>query len=302
LLGTLLAFIPVNNPSTGPIIKPETVTTLPVVEDTVLKPHISTRTPAFKDYKGIVSQLKEWHSEAPELSEVGSYGKSGDGTDIYYIRLTNKKNYEKKPVVLITAAIHGNEPWSTGVTMAYVGNMLASYGEDEEITNILDTRDIYFVPVISPDSYPNYRWVDGVDPNRNFPTRTNPDKESVPPVQALRDFFLKIKARAVISGHTFGRLYIYPWDDQWDVAPHNELFKEIIGQMGNMSSYEVIKGTEMYDRPIYGTATDWFYRQGAFAICVEYGIHQKKPSLEQIQSEFERTFEATLFFIKKATL
>ena len=55
--------------------------------------------------------------------------------------------------------------------IAYSGLLLSEYGKNDRITKILDTAEIYFVPVVSPDSYPYSRTVEGVDPNRNFPTK-----------------------------------------------------------------------------------------------------------------------------------
>lgn len=288
-------------------------------------PTINNPTPAYLDYDDIVAKIKEWNQAAPDLTEVGTYGTTTKGTQIWYIRVTNKLSLSeelavkhrdfdrygpelqkyvtlkesKRKVVLITASIHGNEPWSTGCVMAYVGNMLKSYGQDEAITNLIDTRDIYFVPVISPDSYPHSRHVDGVDPNRNFPgPRSN--NRSVPPVQAIQDLFNKIKPNAVISGHTFGRIYLYPYGDDMQRCPNDSDYQSIVGEMGRLSRYRMDRACNMYNRPIYGSEVDWYYRHGAFAIVMEFGTHQRRPSLEDITSEFDRTYKAVLHFIEKA--
>jgi hypothetical protein len=288
-------------------------------------PNINNPTPAYLDYDGIVEKIKEWNQSAPDLTEVGTYGESTRGKKLWYIRVTNKLSLEKammvknpdfprlgqeiqsylvnqnnpRKVVLITASIHGNEPWSTGCVMAYIGNMLKSYGQDDEITNLIDTRDIYFVPVISPDSYPHSRHVDGVDPNRNFPgPRSN--NTSVPPVKAIQDLFTKIKPNAVISGHTFGRIYLYPFGDDMDRCPNDSDYQKIIGEMSRLSRYRMDRACNMYNRPIYGSEVDWYYRHGAMAIVMEFGTHQQRPSLSDITSEFDRTYKAVLHFIKEA--
>ena len=76
--------------------------------------------------------------------------------------------------MLVTAGIHGNEPLSTSVTMSYMCYLLSQYGKDIELTKLIDETTIYYVPVVSPDSYPYSRHVDSVDPNRNFPTLKHP--------------------------------------------------------------------------------------------------------------------------------
>jgi len=259
--------------------------------------------PAYLNYEQTVAQLKKWHEEAPELTEIGTYGKSSDGTDLYFIKVRNDravKYWGGKPKVLITACIHGNEPLSASTVMGYIGTILDKYGDDDKITELVDTRDLYFVPVVSPDSYPNSRYVDGVDPNRDFPTERNPNKVSVPPIKALQDFFLKIEPNAVISGHTWGRVYLTPWGDQTRLCPNDDDYKRIIGKMTELSQYRMQRACQMYSRPIYGTEVDWYYRHGAFSIVMEFGTHQRIPSTSDIKTEFDRTFEAVLHFIEEA--
>ena len=278
-------------------------------------PQISNKMPSYLDYEGTVAQLKKWNQEAPTLTEVGTYGKSSRGKDLYYIRVHGDDGDNNDPVVLTTACIHGNEPLSASTVMCYIGTMLDAYGEDEEITKLIDTRDFYFVPVVSPDSYPHSRHVDGVDPNRDFPSPSNPSKRSVPPVRAVQELFQKIKPKAVISGHTYGRVYLIPYGDTMSNCPNYNDYKPIMDQMKDLSNYRWIRacdmyssdgrrvyGLERYGRPIYGTEVDWYYRNGAAAIVMEFGTHQRVPSVSDIQVEYQRTFKAVLHFYEKAPL
>jgi hypothetical protein len=234
------------------------------------------------------------------LTEVESYGQSGQKKDLYYIRLTNKNITEYKPKVLVTAAIHGNEPWSSGVIMAYIGTMLTKYGDDKLLTELLDTREIYFVPVVSPDSYPHTRYVDGVDPNRNFPTPQKPELNSTKSVAALISLFWKIKPEATISGHTFGREFLIPYGDTYGPNNHQTDYDRIVGEMAKLSKYKMLHASQLYSKPIVGSEVDYFYRAGSMAVVIEFGTHQRTPSLAEIKSEFERTQGAISLFIKEA--
>jgi hypothetical protein len=296
--------------------------------------NISTPVPPYLNYAQTVNQLNKWNEESPELTEVGVYGKSASGKDLVYLRVVNKRNYMgvERPKVLITACIHGNEPLASSNMMAVFGSMLAKYGKDPEITSLLDSRDIYFIPVVSPDSYPNSRYVNGVDPNRDFPSGKDSGKKSVPPVQALRDFFLRINPNAVISGHTHGRICLVPWGDQMIDSPHSTDYKRVIGKMSDMMGYRYTRACDMYQNyvvmnktsptspdysvPIHGSELDWYYRNngashteggkkvihGSMAIVMEMGNHQRIPSRDDIISEFQKTFQGVLYFIKEAPL
>lgn len=277
-------------------------------------PTISNKIPAYLEYAGVVAQLKEWNIQAKDLTEIGTYGQSSKGTDLYYIRINNKFDLKPKPKVLITACIHGNEPHSTGCVMGYAGIILAEYGKNQEITDLVNSRDIYIIPIISPDSYPHSRDVNGVDPNRNFPGPNNPNKESVPPIKAVQDFFLKIKPNAVISGHTFGRVFLTPFGDKNDFCLDHTEYQRIVGQMGEICQYKIKRACEVYGRPIYGTEIDWYYlnnafktlpngktiHSGAFSVVMEFGTHQRIPTHKEIVDEFNMTWKAFLYFLQEA--
>lgn len=282
------------------------------------KPQISVTMPTYLPYSALVTQLDKWHEEAPDLTERGSYGKSSQGQLLQYIRVTNMVNKQPKKVVMITGCVHGNEPLSCGTVMAYLGAILSKYGTDSEVTELLNTRDIYFIPVVSPDSYPNNRIVDGVDPNRNFPCPHNPNQQSVPPIKAIQDFVLKIKPSATISGHTWGRSFLVPWGDSMTNCPDYDAYKALVqNKMCGLANYRFMRACDMYGAnglnvppphaheaymPIYGGELDWYYRQGSFAIVIEMGTHQHIPTINDIQSEFNATYKAVLLFIKEAPL
>jgi hypothetical protein len=263
------------------------------------RPTVNNPIPAWKSYADTVKQLEEWKTQSPGLVETGTYGKSSKGVNLSYIRVTNLYDPSPKKKVLITASIHGNEPLAASTTMAFIGTMLVNYQVDPEVTSLINSRDIYFVPVVSPDSYPNSREVDGVDPNRNFPKGTD-IKKSVPPVEALKDFFLKQHFNAVISGHTFGRVYLIPYGDTTNNCPNYNDFVSLTKTMGATSNYKTIRCCDNYGHPIFGTEVDWYYRNGAIAIVAEYGTHQRIPSVQDIKTEFDLSYRATLKFIKFA--
>jgi hypothetical protein len=280
--------------------------------------------PSYMTYDQTVAQLKKWNTESPDLTEVDVYGKTSKGKSCHYIRVFNKRTsfVSEKPKVLVTACIHGNEPLASSVTMWYVGALLDNYGKDDAITEIVNSRDIYFVPVVSPDSYPVSRLVDGVDPNRDFPSPERPSHKSVAPVKAIQDLFMKIKPNAVMSGHTWGRVYLTPYGDKLQNCPDHDAIMAVTNKMKALSGYRCIRTCDMYSPggklnnppirkvgegddvslPIRGTEVDWYYRNGSFAIVTEYGTHQRIPTDEDTKVEFNRTFQAFLLFLREAPL
>ena len=263
---------------------------------------ISNSNPSYLTYTQIVQQLKTWNNEAPNLTEVGVYGESTKLNKLYYIKLTNKNIKTNKPVVLIHGCIHGNEPLSTCCVMNYIGSMLNGYLKSTEVTELLNTRDIYFVPLLSPDSHPDSRFVDRVDPNRDFPGPTRPNHQSSKSVQAIQDLFTKIKPSAVISGHTFGRVYLYPYGYTYKKSANDADYMKLLSKMSEMSGYRIDRICNNYPTPITGTEADWYYQNGAISIVVEFGTHQKIPTKQEIGYEYDKTWNAFLHFCKEAPL
>lgn len=311
-----------------PTFKVETPLSPPVVvAEKPVSPSIIKPIPGYQNYDLLLKQLVHWKEQSPGLTELEPYGSSSEGQNLYYFRVTNLKDASEKPKVLITACIHGNEPLSASVVMAYIGNLLNGYGKDASITNLLNTRDVYFIPVVSPDSYPITRFVDGVDPNRDFPTARDEKKVSIKPIAALQAFFLKTKFNAVISCHTWGRAYLIPWGDRMDLSPNHNDYVHVVGEMGRLSNYKMMRCCELYQGnggmnidpirygekdwswktllnsvPISGGELDWFYRHGSFSIVMEMGTHQRLPHMNEVKEEFDRTFSAVKFFIQEAPL
>lgn len=292
-----------------------------------IKNSIQNSQPSYLDYSKLIEQIKKWNEEAPEMTEVGTYGKSTKGQSLYYIRIANKRFIQtsERPKVLITACIHGNEPLAAATVMWYIGSLLKHYNDDADIRELLDSRDIYFIPVVNPDSYPKSRYVDGVDPNRDFPKGPNSNYKSIKSISELQEFFKIIKPQAVISAHTWGRVYLTPYGDSMEKSPDHDQFNQIMEKMSEMSGYRYMRACDLYKSngglnnppiktlgrdigdykvmtPIFGCEIDWYYRNKSFAIVMELGEHQRIPSDEEIKIEFAKTYQAVLYFIKEAPL
>lgn len=266
-------------------------------EEQLELPKITNDIPHHLSYQETVEQLKTWEKEAKDFVKVFSYGSSTKGNDLYCAIVSNKKSKKTKDKVLVTSCIHGNEPWSAGTMMALIGNLLKTYENENESKETLDTKEIYFIPIVSPDSYPSSRYVDGVDPNRNFPKDSNSKKISVKPVKELQKLFLEIQPKVAISGHTFGRSFLYPYGDTNNVCENDSDYKTILKKMQELSGYSILKTSKNYGYPIFGTEVDWYYRNGCLSLVVEFGTHQIKPTHEQIKSEHNKTKLALLHFI-----
>ncbi len=243
----------------------------------------------YLSYQEVVERLKEWHQEAPEITEVGVSGKVQSGKDVYYLRIGTPG----KPKLLIHACIHGNERLATASTLGIMGKMLHDYKRDEQVTWLVENRDIYFVPVFSPDTYLRSRYVEGDDPNRRWPYPGSRADNQATPIKVMQDFFLKHKFVGAIDGHTTGRDFFWPSIARGDDADN---FRRLAGEMADLANYSP---SRISNSPS-GYAIDWYYWKGAVSMLTEFGSGSHDQPIRAIEPEVQRTYKAYLHFIQEA--
>ncbi|MEK0098752.1 M14 family metallopeptidase [Streptomyces sp. A475] len=107
----------------------------------------------FHTHDELTALLRSWADAHPGLVRMESIGRSLEERDIWLLSLTNAGTgpAQDKPAFFVEAGIHAAE-WTGGFAALHlVHRLLASYGEDERITRLLDTRALYVVPRLNPD-------------------------------------------------------------------------------------------------------------------------------------------------------
>jgi len=147
----------------------------------------------YHDYYKTTDMLSDFKVKYPDLVNVFSIGESVLGKDIWCIRITNEKNNQAKSSCLIDGCMHGNE-WEGGEACLYLAEyLLINFGDNETITYILNSSEVYIVPLVNPDSrQDDSRYNDnGIDLNRNFDID-----------------FGRIRGSSIPLGKLFGRIKI----------------------------------------------------------------------------------------------
>ena len=124
----------------------------------------------YHDYYATTDFLHDLLVEYPDIVNVFSIGKSVLGKELWCIRITNEKIIGEKLSCLIDGCIHGCE-WEAGEACLYLSEYLVTnFDRNETIANILNTTEIYLVPLVNPDGRQvDFRFNEnGVDLNRNF--------------------------------------------------------------------------------------------------------------------------------------
>ncbi len=229
----------------------------------------------FRPYLGagnIREEIVKAAADHPAIAKAVDLGLSLKGTPITAIRVTKGAATQKmpgdRPAVVFQAAQHARE-WITPENVRrQMHYFLDNYGTNAEITKIIDTTDVWFLPVVNVDGYdltfnPEFRlWRknthdnnsdgkitpgDGVDPNRNFAYKwgydnegssPSPDSEtyrgtapnSEPETKVQDAFVKKLRPKYMINYHSAAELLLYGvgWQTQTP-SPDDNVYEALLG-------------------------------------------------------------------------
>jgi hypothetical protein len=89
----------------------------------------------------------------PEMTKLEEVGKSEEGHPIYAVTVNNPKTGPAlaKPAIYVDGNIHGNEIQGGEVCLYLLDYLLGNYGKNKEVSELLDKRVFYVVPVVNVD-------------------------------------------------------------------------------------------------------------------------------------------------------
>lgn len=216
---------------------------------------------AFHDYSELGEEIVAVANAHPEIvSSRFSIGQSYEGRELWAVKISDNVNFdEDEPEVMFLGLHHAREHLTVEMTL-YILHLLAEgYGTDEQITNLVNSREVYLVFDVNPDGgeydvetgyyrewrknrqvNPGSSYV-GTDLNRNYGfmwgccggSSTDPSSEtyrgaaafSSPEMQRIRDF---VNSRVVngvqqlrtsITFHTFSELVLWPMGYTYTEVP-----------------------------------------------------------------------------------
>ena len=107
----------------------------------------------FYRYEAMTELLRAYAQARPHLIEVRSLGKSHEGRDIWVVVVTHTATGSDtdKPAFWVDGNIHAAELTASTACLYWLHQLASGYGNDRDITQLLDTRVIYLVPRLNPD-------------------------------------------------------------------------------------------------------------------------------------------------------
>lgn len=263
----------------------------------------------YQSYHEVLSHLQNIADENSDFVTLQSLGPST--ANIYYqlgmddyidyqheiwlIKLSDNPNIEEdEPNVLYCGVIHPKETISLPVPMKVLDYLVDNYGSDPDVTNWINTTQIWFIPIMNPDGYhavyegiysyhrknlrdnnenqqPDYSYPrDGVDLNRNFGYVWGNNGASSTPSsdqyhgpyefseiesRYVRDLIRARKFFGSITYHSYGENVLYPLGHLNEACSYDH---EIMGDLAEAMALTIPiqYGTGHYDA---SQASDFYY-------------------------------------------
>ncbi len=246
----------------------------------------------------VVTELDNMRALYPNLISVRqSLGTSLESRDIWMVKISDNPDAdESEQEILYTGLHHAREPQGMTTLIYFMWYMLENYGIDPTATNLVDNRELYFVPVVNPDGYVynqqtnpngggfwrknrrnNGNGTFGVDLNRNYGyqwgydnsgSSPTPSSEtyrgtaafSEPETQVMRNFALGRQFRLANNYHSYGNYLIFPWGYIASFfTPDHSVYAAWGLDMTQFNNYVEGTANQTVGYTVNGEANDWLY-------------------------------------------
>ncbi len=215
---------------------------------------------AYHNYSEMSSEVQQVAAARPDIVSRFSIGQSYEGREIWAVKISdNVATDENEPEVLFLGLHHAREHLTVEMTLYILHLLVDRYGTDQQITDLVNSREIYIVFNVNPDggeydiatgSYRSWRknrqpnagssYV-GTDLNRNYGYKWgccggssgSPSSEtyrgsaafSTPEMARVRDFVNsrvvggKQQIKTSITFHTYAELVLWPYGYTYTDVP-----------------------------------------------------------------------------------
>ena len=106
-------------------------------------------------YDELGEVLRKLTSTYANVSKLHSVGRSTENRQLWAVQISDKVNEIEpgEPMVKYVANMHGNEPVGRQLLIYLIEYLLVNYGQDDRVTHLLDSTNIFIMPSMNPDGF-----------------------------------------------------------------------------------------------------------------------------------------------------
>lgn len=207
---------------------------------------------SYPTYSEYIQMMQDFETNYPALCKVYNLGQSVQGRNIMIAKISDNVNTrEAEPRFLYLSTMHGDETTGYVLMLRLIDYLLSNYGTNQEITDLLNTTEIWITPLENPDGtyHGGNNSVSGatrynassIDLNRNFPDPDNglhPDNNSWQPENIC---YMKLadSLHFILSANLHGGSEVvnYPWDTYSGLAADNDFWIHVSREFADTAQY-----------------------------------------------------------------
>lgn len=109
----------------------------------------------YHDYEELTALLTQYSRTYAHICSLFSLGRSVSGRELWGLRITDAPTEKEaaEPEFIYLGNMHGDETVGREMLVNLIEYLLTSYGNVSDITNLIDTTDIYIIPSGNPFSF-----------------------------------------------------------------------------------------------------------------------------------------------------
>ncbi|MBN2639925.1 MAG: T9SS type A sorting domain-containing protein [Bacteroidales bacterium] len=279
----------------------------------------------YPSYSEYITLMQQFAGKYPQLCTLDTIGTSVDGRLLLFAHIRSRKSLpDDRPSFMYTSTMHGDETVGYVLMLHLIDYLLQNYGTNTQVTNLVDSLDIWINPLANPDG--TYAGGDasvagatrfnanGVDLNRNYPDPVagdHPDGNNwQPETKAFMDFASSHDFVVSANLHSGTEVVNYPWDT-WQKRTADDAWWQYV-------SREYADTVHTYSPSGYFTdlndgitdGYDWYWITGGRQDYMNYFHHDreftlelsmvKKPDPSQLPSFWDYNYRSLLNYMKQA--
>lgn len=253
---------------------------------------------AYPTYESYIAIMQQFAHDYPQLCQIVETGTTVQGRKLLFAKISdNVATDETEPHFMYSSSMHGDETVGYGMLLHLIDYLLSNYGTDSEVTNLVNSLEIWISPLANPDgTYASGNSTvqgatryngNSIDLNRNYPNPVlgeHPDgSQWQPETQAMMTLSNAHNFTMSANFHGGAEVLNYPWDswtstnrltadDAWWQFVSREYADTVHGH--SVSGYM----TDENNGITYGG--DWYIAYGTRQDYLNYYQHCKEVTIE----------------------
>ena len=250
----------------------------------------------YPTYEQYLQMMQDFASDYPAICRLDTFGTSVEGRLLLALKISdNVEMNEAEASFLYTSTMHGDEIVGYVLLLRLADVLLKGYGNDNEITGLVDKLEIWINPLANPDgSYSNdnglslqnsFRFnVNDVDLNRDYPVphrdRTNDPTGREIETRHMMEFLDQHRFSLSANIHSGEEVVNYPWDNTPYAHVDSTWFRFVAGEYADEAM--AVDPDYMFGWPEGGIVHGytWYQATGTRQDYITYYLGGRELTLE----------------------